>query len=115
MATTDGKVMAISIYVDDAYIQARVKSGSLHHSSRWCHMTADSTEELVAFALRLGLQAKYLQFPGTWKEHFDITEPKRKKAVLLGAVEVSFRQRVIEMGGKRLQEPPLTAVQDTLF
>lgn len=67
-------------------------------------MTADSTEELVAFALRLGLQEKYIQFPGTWKEHFDVTEPKRKKAVSLGAVEVSFRQRIMEMGKKRMQE-----------
>lgn len=60
-------------------------------------MTADNTEELIAFAVKLGLQAKYIQFPGTWKEHFDVTEPKRKKAVLLGAVEVSFRERIIQM------------------
>ena len=92
-----GKVSKIAIYVDDAYIQAKVRSGSLSHNSRWCHMTADTTEELVEFALKLGLQAKYIQFWGTWKEHFDVTEPKRKKAVLLGAVEVSFRQRIVEM------------------
>lgn len=67
------------------------------HESKWCHMTADSTEELVAFALKLGLQAKYIQFKGTWKEHFDVTEQKRRKAVLLGAVEVSFRERIKQM------------------
>lgn len=78
-------------------------------------MTADSTEELVSFALKLGLQAKYLQFPGTWKEHFDITEPKRKKAVLLGAVEVSFRARVMEMGKKRMQERFEESTQLELF
>lgn len=81
-------------------------------------MTADSTEELIAFAVKLGLQPKYLQFPGTWKEHFDITEPKRKKAVLLGAIEVSFRHRVMEMGKKRMQERtqdnPIPQM-DTLF
>lgn len=98
-----GRGTEIAVYVDDAYIQATVKSGSLKHASKWCHMTADSTEELIDFAIRLGLQEKYIQFPGTWKEHFDITEPKRKKAVLLGAVEVSFRQRVMEMGNKRMQ------------
>lgn len=96
----------IAVYVDDAYIQASVNSGPLKHKSRWCHMTADSTEELVSFALKLGLQEKYIQFPGTWKEHFDITEPKRKKAVLLGAIEVSFRERIIEMGKKRTQKQP---------
>lgn len=60
-------------------------------------MTADSTEELVSFALKLGLQAKYIQFKGTWKEHFDVTEQKRRKAVLLGAIEVSFRERIKQM------------------
>lgn len=68
-------------------------------------MTADSTEELIEFALKLGLQAKYLQFPGTWKEHFDVTEPKRKKAVLLGAIEVSFRERIIQMRETRKVSP----------
>jgi hypothetical protein len=108
----------IAVYVDDAYIQATVKSGSLKHASKWCHMTADSTEELTAFAIKLGLQAKYIQFPGTWKEHFDITEPKRKKAVSYGAIEVSFRDRVMELGKKRMQDlssSPQEEAQTALF
>jgi Protein of unknown function (DUF4031) len=94
----------MTVYVDDAYIPAKVKSGSLTHDSRWCHMTADTTEELVAFATALGLQAKYLQHPGTWKEHFDVTEAKRRLAVAKGAVEVSYQEHVMKMAERRMNE-----------
>ena len=91
----------MSVYVDNAYISAKVRSGRLTHESRWCHMTADTTEELIAFAVSLGLQAKYIQYPGTWKEHFDVTEPKRRLAVARGAIEVDYRTRVKEMAALR--------------
>jgi hypothetical protein len=94
----------MSVYVDDAYIPAKVRSGSLTHDSRWCHLTADSTEELVAFAVSIGLQAKYIQYPGTWKEHFDVTAPKRRMAVAKGAVEVGYREHVMKMGERRMKE-----------
>ena len=93
----------MSVYVDDAYIPAIVRSGSLTHDSRWCHMTADTTEELVAMAVSIGLQPNYIQFPGTWKEHFDVTEPKRRMAVAKGAVEVSMRDRIRDMGMRRMR------------
>ncbi|QDG87132.1 DUF4031 domain-containing protein [Pseudarthrobacter sp. NIBRBAC000502770] len=93
----------MTVYVDDAYIPAAVRSGPLTHDTCWCHLTADSTEELVAFATSIGLQAKYIQYPGTWKEHFDVTEPKRRQAVAKGAVEVSARDRVMQMAERRMR------------
>jgi hypothetical protein len=96
----------MTVYVDDAFIPAKVRSGRITHDSKWCHLTADSTEELVQFAVGLGLQARYLQYPGTWKEHFDVTEPKRRLAVSKGAVEVSYREHVMKMAERRLREPP---------
>ncbi|KIA72727.1 hypothetical protein ANMWB30_24950 [Arthrobacter sp. MWB30] len=68
-------------------------------------MTADSTEELIAFAVGLGLRADYIQHPGTWKEHFDVTETKRRLAVRKGAVEVSYRDHVMHMATRRGQRP----------
>ncbi|WP_455833727.1 DUF4031 domain-containing protein [Pseudarthrobacter siccitolerans] len=94
----------MTVYVDDAFIPAKVRSGRLTHDSRWCHLTADSTEELVAFAASIGLQAKYIQYPGTWKEHFDVTEPKRRQAVAKGAVEVNYHDHVRKMGERRMAE-----------
>lgn len=87
----------MTVYIDDAFISARVRSGPVIHDSRWCHMTADTTEELTAFAISLGLKAKYIQFPGTWKEHYDVTSQKRKLAVAKGAVEISYSDSVRRM------------------
>lgn len=94
----------MSVYVDDAFIQAKVKSGPLTHDSKWCHMTADTQAELIEFAVDLGLQAKYIQYPGTWKEHFDVTEGKRRQAVAKGAIEVSYRDHVMKMAERRMSE-----------
>lgn len=91
----------MTVYVDDAFIQATVPNGQARHTSQWCHMMADSTEELLAFAKRLGLRASYIQYPGTWKEHFDVTQGKRAQALRLGAVEVTVDQIVEQRRIKR--------------
>lgn len=57
-----------------------------------CHMVADSPEELLAMAARIGVQAKWIQHAGTPKEHFDIALTARAKAVKAGAVEIRWRQ-----------------------
>lgn len=55
-----------------------------------CHMIADSTEELLAMADRIGVNRKWLQKRGRHDEHFDIAVSKRKLGVEAGAVEVSM-------------------------
>lgn len=57
-----------------------------------CHMIADSSEELHAMADRIGVARKWLQHPGTPREHFDICLAKRSKAVKAGAIEVTQRE-----------------------
>ncbi len=57
---------------------------------KMCHMIADTTEELLAMADRIGVQRKWLQKAGTAHEHFDIALSKRRIAVAAGAVEVTF-------------------------
>lgn len=54
-----------------------------------CHMTADSHDELIAMAKRIGVQVKWIQYEGTWKEHFDICKSKRALAVKQGAIELN--------------------------
>lgn len=39
----------------------------------------------------IGVQRKWIQYRGTYREHFDIALSKRKLAVQAGAVEVSSR------------------------
>ncbi len=49
----------------------------------WCHLTADTSEELHAFASVLGLsRSRFQSKPGrSWVDHYDINEPKRRQAV----------------------------------
>lgn len=74
----------MTVYVDDM----RAPFGRM----KMCHMIADSTEELLAMADRIGVRRKWLQKPGTHDEHFDIAMSKRRLAVAAGAVEVSRLQ-----------------------
>tara|TARA_R100000655_G_scaffold109815_3_gene165721 strand:- start:3774 stop:4040 length:267 start_codon:yes stop_codon:yes gene_type:complete len=76
--------MAMAVYVDNMQAQfGRMKM---------CHMIADSTEELLAMADRIGVARKWIQSAGTAREHFDIAMSKRALAVEAGAVEVTMKE-----------------------
>lgn len=45
--------------------------------------------ELVAFARQLKVSPDWIQYPGTRKQHFDLTTGKRLQALRLGATEVA--------------------------
>ncbi|KEP68792.1 hypothetical protein DL1_08570 [Thioclava dalianensis] len=72
----------MTVYVDNM----RASYGRM----KMCHMIADTTEELLEMADRIGVARKWLQKPGTRHEHFDIALSKRTLAVEAGAVEVSM-------------------------
>ncbi len=75
--------MCVSVYVDEPFVESRGK--------RWAHLTADSPEELHAFAERLGLLRESFQTtPGkAWKDHYDVTESTRELAIRMGAIAES--------------------------
>ena len=86
----------MTVYVDDAAIQATVG----RHQSRWSHLTADTRDELHAFAERLGLRREWFQpgnksglaKPGSFSAeawHYDLTANKRLQAIRLGAEAVT--------------------------
>jgi Protein of unknown function (DUF4031) len=109
----------MTIYVDDAGIPASVRNGSRTHTSTWCHLTADTQEELHAFAAQLGLKQSYFQ-PGTplggkpspfW--HYDLTAGKRAQAVNLGAVQVGYRDMPALMRAREAGRPAEAAAKDT--
>ena len=74
----------MSVYVDDM----EAPFGQM----LMCHMVADTTQELLDMVDKIGVQRKWIQYPGTNKEHFDIAKSKRKLAILNGAIEVSMRE-----------------------
>lgn len=67
-----------------------------------CHMMADTTDELIVMADLIGVPRKWIQFPGTYKEHFDICLSKRAYAVTLGAVEIPWSETGQKMNEKKI-------------
>jgi hypothetical protein len=72
------------VYVDSANIPYR--------RMIMCHMMADSTEELLDMAQKIGMNVKWIQDKGTYQEHFDICLAMKQKALALGAKEVTRRE-----------------------
>lgn len=63
--------------------------------SEACHLTADSDDELHAFAVRLGFKRQWAQSMGHPRQshrHYDLTKSKRAQAVKLGAIEVTLKR-----------------------
>jgi hypothetical protein len=69
----------MSVYVDDV----RFEYGRMI----MCHMWADTTNELLEMADKIGMQRKWLQCPpkARWT-HFDISLSMKKKAIENGAI-----------------------------
>ena len=74
----------MSVYVDHASIP--------YGRMLMNHMIADTTEELLAMADKIGVQRKWLQYPGTPKEHFDVCTSKRLAAISAGAVAITWAE-----------------------
>lgn len=64
---------------------------------KMCHMMADTTEELLSMADKIGVARKWIQYPGTAHEHFDVCLSKKAKAISFGAEECGFR-KIGELG-----------------
>lgn len=81
----------MSVYVDDMFRKATVPNGRRAVSGEWCHMEADTREELDAMADRIGLRRSCIQKPGhPVYEHYDVTRPMRARAIAAGAIPMTM-------------------------
>jgi Protein of unknown function (DUF4031) len=81
----------MTVYVDELLDYSDLAAARGLRHSNWCHLTADTREELHAFAARLGLRRGWFQDDEVlW--HYDVTAGKRAQALRLGAAEVTFRE-----------------------
>ena len=78
----------MTAYVDDAEITTIVGK----HTSKWSHLTADTSIELDRFAASIGLNPSWIKYAGTPLEHYDITESKRTAALRNGAIPITARE-----------------------
>jgi hypothetical protein len=57
-----------------------------------CHMIADTTDELLDMADKIGVQRKWIQDKDTPNEHFDVALTSKAKGIAAGAIEINFRE-----------------------
>lgn len=70
------------IYVDNSMIRWK--------NYKMSDLTADTSEELIKFGTEvLNLKKEWLQLQGTWREHFDVSQPKRNLAIVNGAISLN--------------------------
>ena len=74
----------------------------------WCHMMADSLEELETFARKLGLHKNWLQGSDEFHMHYDLSPKMRDRALKLGAefvpAKVQAKARIETMRTKAAEE-----------
>lgn len=75
----------MAVYVDNERIPWRGKL--------WCHLVADSLEELHQFAAKLNLQRHWFQCTGRFP-HYDVTISVRERALAMGAVAAGKRETI---------------------
>ena len=85
----------MAVYVDQPVWEWRGR--------RWCHLLADTDEELHAFAEALGLKRAWFQHRDEmpWKDHYDIPDELRAEAIRAGAVEVDLRHVAAHVRSRR--------------
>lgn len=79
------KIMAV--YVDEAKWAWR--------GQYWCHMVADSIDELHAFADLLGMKREWFQDKRL--PHYDMNAKRRERALKLGALRISSNRQLISL------------------
>ena len=91
----------MGVYVDNARIPHKRGTWRLLMS----HMLADTTAELESMARALDLKPGWIQYSGTYREHYDIGAGKRAQALRLGALGVDSKFLVQLRRRKRTGEP----------
>lgn len=97
----------MTVYVDDL----------LRYPNAWgpfrggsCHLTADSPDELHAFAIQIGMRRSWYQDHPVMP-HYDLTRERRERALAHGAVYVPWREQARRRRAlRRAAQVPQTVV-----
>lgn len=102
------------IYVDDAFTPRAVRWRGGWIDDRWCHLLTDQDNpaELHAFAARIGMPRAWFQAgrnsatgqPDPTRDHYDLTEERRRRAVTEGATEITARAAAAMRRRRRAQQ-----------
>ena len=96
----------MAVYVDDLVNYGTGKGYWKDRKS--CHLIADSIEELIEFAVSIGLQKSWFQPKSS--PHFDLDEEKRILAIENGAIELGRIELVKKLQEIRANNIPLESL-----
>jgi tetratricopeptide (TPR) repeat protein len=99
-------------YVDDMRARKDVPNGNRTVRARWSHLMADTHDELMAAARELGLKPEWIQDAGTRREHFDLVDAKRKQALEMGAVGITYPRGVADLVGRKQTTERMLALDE---
>lgn len=89
----------MSVYVDESFVAeakgTQARRVGARHGHRWCHLWADSLDELHAFAARIGMRRGWFQDHAILP-HYDLVPSRRAHALRLGAIEKPVMQAMRE-------------------
>lgn len=90
----------MTVYVDDMRVRKQLSGWP----ANWSHLFADTPTELAAVAAHLGLQARWIQRAGTHREHYDVTDTVRLKAIAAGAAQITYPAGVADLIAARREQ-----------
>lgn len=82
----------MAVYIDNFH---ETGAGD-YRRMKMSHMIADSTDELLQMADKIGVNRRWIQHAGTSHEHFDVCKSHRMKAIKFGAIPITW----MELGRK---------------
>lgn len=80
-------------------VYSRKSVGAFRQGRWWCHLVADTVEELHAFAARIGMQRSWFQ--DHRHPHYDLTEGRRHTALRAEAVPITTRDWIRRCRSKK--------------
>lgn len=85
----------MSVYVDETFVWESKNPQAFFVGTRtghkWCHMFADTEEELHEMAKKIGLRRDWFQSKSR-TPHYDLVPSKRKLAISAGAKPINARE-----------------------
>lgn len=85
----------MSVYVDQLFhlpsLNAQAFFVGTRTGHKWCHMFADTEEELHVLAGKIGLRREWFQSESR-TPHYDLVPSKRVLALAAGAIEIDARE-----------------------
>lgn len=98
----------MTVYVDEIADYGAIARAAGLRTTQWAHLTADTREELHAFANRIGLKRAWFQHADDYRWHYDVTPGKRAAALRAGAQPIDRRELAALMARRRAAQNTTT-------